>query len=197
MNHSAVSIAIGLLFIGSALIGVFGVIRQFLKSSAVEAIFRFFSRSTETKALKRKQELLRKKQEREKVLTEQERIKNHYQYEDEIRLSIALADRRNLFGCEHDQNWEYNPHDFGFNPTPNGVRIFCFLMFAEMAGRRVWVLKNDRSFWTPEKESYWQKICPKEVIKMIPNTGDLFRLQMEKQAQTDFDSDFLNNKKAC
>ncbi len=197
MNHSPVSIAIGLLFIGSALIGVFGVIRQFFRSSAVEVIFRFFSRSTETKSIKRKQELLRKKQERKKVLTERERIKNHYQYEDEIRLSIALADRKNLFGSEHDQHWEYNPHDFGFNPTTNGVRVFCFLMFAEMAGRRVWVLKNDRSFWTLEKESYWQKICPKEVLKMIPNTGDLFRLKMEDQAQTDFDSDFLNNKKAC
>lgn len=147
--------------------------------------------------MKRKQELMSKKQQREKVLTEQERIKNHYQYEDEIKLSIALADRQTLFAHEHDQNWEHNPHDFGFNPTPNGVRFFCFLMFAEMAGRRVWVLKNDRSFWTPEKESYWQKICPKEVIKMIPNTGDLFRSQMEKQAQIDFDSDFLENKKAC
>lgn len=75
MTHSPVSIAISLLFICSALIGIFKMLIQVFRSAPAEVFFRFLYRKTESKAMKQKQELIRRKQAQEKRLAEQERIR--------------------------------------------------------------------------------------------------------------------------
>ena len=197
MNNSPVSVAIGLLFVGSAMIGILKMLVQVFRSAPVEIVFRFLSQKTESKATKRKRELLLKKQAQEKRLAEQERIREHYKYKNEIKLNIVLKDRHFLFGSKYDQDWDYDPQKYNFAPTSQGVRNLCFLMFAEMAGRKIRLLKDDPTFWNAEKESYWQKICPRQVLEQIPSNSELIFLKIERQAFADFESDFLKNKIAC
>lgn len=185
------------MFLGSALVGFFKMLVQVFRSAPVEAVFRFLSRKTESKAMRQKQELPRRKLAQEKRLEEQERIRKHYEYKNEIKLNIVLKDRRFLFGSEYDQGWDYDPQKYNFAPTAQGIRNLCFLMFAEMAGRKIRLLKDDPTFWNAEKESYWRKICPRAVLEQIPSNNELIRLKMERQALADFDSDSLDHKKAC
>lgn len=195
MTHSPVSIAISLLFVGSALIGIFKMLVQVFRSAPVEVAFRFLSRKTESKAMKQKQELIRRKEAQEKRLAEQERIRKHYEYKNEIKLNIVIKDRHFLFGSQYDQGWDYDPQKYNFAPTSQGIRNLCFLMFAEMAGRKIRLLKDDPTFWNAEKESYWRKICPRAVLQQIPSHEELIRLKMERQALADSDS--LDHKKVC
>jgi len=112
MTHSHVSIAISLLFISSALIGIFKMLIQVFRSAPVEVFFRFLSRKTESKAMKQKQELIRRKQTQEKRLAEQERIRKHCEYKNEIRLNIVLKDRHFLFGSKYDHDWDCDPQKY-------------------------------------------------------------------------------------
>lgn len=124
------------MFVGSAMIGVFKLLVHVFKSAPVEIFFRFLCRKTESKAMKQKIELNRRKEDQEKALAEQERMRKHYEYKNEIKLNIVLKDRHFLFGSEYDQNWDYDPQNYNFVPSAQGVRNLCFLMFAEMAGRK-------------------------------------------------------------
>ncbi len=135
---------------------------QVFRSAPLEIGFRFLTRKTESKSMKIKQKLIRLKQAQEKRLKEQERIRKHYQYKNEIKLNIVLKDRRFLFGTEHDQGWDYDPQKYNFIPNAHGVRNLCFLMFAEMAGRRVWILKKMIGLFGHKKKN---PIGKKHVLK--------------------------------